>query len=160
MRTSLILLLAFNALSSAAAAAVHYSPPPLGRIVYNEILTAAAATPLPLRLPRIGRYYAELILEPPAGTSEIALSAPLALALEFTFKRQDRLLHQQTVAVNFAPGERSKTLFWLEAPDMLPERTNLDMRIGLRETSQDQLRHVTLRLQLTRKLEMTPILVR
>ena len=90
----------------------------------------------------------------------LALSAPLAVQLDLNFARHERVLHSRTVNVSFAPGERSKTLFWIEVPDTLPNRTNLELHVSLRETSQAQLVNAQLRLQLTRKLEMTPILLR
>jgi hypothetical protein len=153
---ALLLLLLW--LQPVAADPIRYTPPPLGRIVFNEII--GPHTRAPLRLPKRGRYYAELILEPASPTTAIALSAPLALELDFIFRRHDRLLHQQALAVSFAPDERAKTLFWIEAPNTLPDRATLEVEILLRETSPTQLQPVNLRLQLTRKLELGPFLLR
>ena len=144
---------------AAAHAAVTYTEPPLGRLVFNTEIDAVAAPigAYPLRLPKMGRYYAELILEPPPGTTDVRLLAPLELQLDFAFRRRDRLLHDRTVKVSFAPGERVKTLFWLEAPHMLPDRRGLDMTVAIDEISDGQLPHANLRLQITRKLEILPI---
>ena len=158
MRASHLLLLTLLQSANAGAEALRYIPPTPGRTVFNQVLHAELSAPL--RLSTIGHYYAELILEPPPGATTVALSAPLAVQLDLRFARHERVLHSRTVNVDFAPGERSKTLFWLDVPDTLPNRTNLDLHVSLRETSQAQLVNAQLRLQLTRKLEMAPILLR
>ena len=156
MRHILLVLMVLGLASSARAADApryRYAEPALGRVVFNGLIIADSTLPLPLRLPRLGRYYAELILEPPTGADEVTLSAPLGVTVDVAFKRGERVLDQRAVAVSFAPGERSKTLFWLEVPETLPQRTNLAMQVNLHETSDDQLRHANVRLQLTRKLD-------
>ena len=56
--------------------------------------------------------------------------------------------------------ERTKTLCWLNVPTHLPNRTNLEMHVSLREPTATQFPHAMLRLQLTRKVEFSPIFVR
>ena len=158
MRLLSLLLLALLLTASANADIYRYLPPPLGRVVFNELLSGDAR--LPLRLPKIGEYYAELILEPLDGAAEVALSGPLAVELDVQVTRREHRLLTRTVAVNFVPGDRVKTLFWLNVPDHLPNRTSLELHVQLRETSQDQLRNAHLRLQLTRKIEFSPFFVR
>lgn len=158
MRLLSSLLLTLVLTTAAKADLYRYMPPALGRVVFNELLSGDGRGPL--RLPKIGEYYAELILEPLDGALDVPLSAPLALQLEVQVARRERVLLTRTVAVSFVPGERAKTLFWLNVPDHLPNRTNLEMRVQLRETSKDQLHNAHLRLQLTRKIEFSPFLVR
>ena len=158
MRLLPLLLLILGLATHAKADVFRYTSPALGLIVLNELLTGDARAPF--RLPKIGQYYAELILEPLNGASDVTLSGPLALELDFQVARREHVLLRRIVTVNFAPGERSKTLFWLNAPDHLPNRTPLEMHVQLRETSNDQLRNARLRLQLTRKIEFSPFLVR
>lgn len=151
------LLLILGLTTNANADLFRYTPPARGRIVLNELLTGDARAPL--RLPKIGQYYAELILEPLEGTSDVVLSGPLALALDVQVARHERILLNRNLNVSFVPGERAKTLFWLNVPDHLPNRTNLEMRVQLRETSNDQLHNARVRLQLTRKIEFSPFFV-
>lgn len=158
MRASHLLLLTLLLSANASAEALRYIPPTPGRTVFNEVLRSELSAPL--RLSKVGQYYAELIIEAPPGATAVALSAPLAVQLVLNFTRHDRVLHSRSVDVSFAPGERSKTLFWLDVPDTLPNRTNLELHVSLRETSQAQLVNAQLRLQLTRKLELAPILLR
>ena len=158
MRLLPLLLLTLGLATDAKADLFRYTSPALGPIVLNELLTGDAH--VPFRLPKIGEYYAELILEPRDGASDVALSGPLALELDFQFAQREHVLLQRSVTVSFVPGERSKTLFWVNVPDHLPNRTSLEMRVQLRETSNDQLRNARVRLQLTRKIEFSPFLVR
>lgn len=158
MRLLPLLLLILGLASQAKADLFRYTSPALGRTVLNELLTGDVRAPF--RLAKIVQYYAELILEPPDGASDVTLSGPLALELDVQVTQREHVLLQRIVTVSFAPGERSKTLFWLNAPDHLPNRTPLEMHVQLRETSNDQLRNARLRLQLTRKIEFSPFLVR
>ena len=158
MRLLPLLLLTLGLATHANADLFRYTPPALGRIVLNELLTGDARAPL--RLPKIGEYYAELILEPLDGASDVALSGPLALEVDFQVARREHVLLNRTITVSFVPGDRSKTLFWLNVPDHLPNRTSLEMHVQLRETSNDQLRNARVRLQLTRKIEFSPFLIR
>ena len=154
-RLCLLLLgiVAATRVAVAEAPIYHYTPPPLGRTVVNERVMIDTASALPLRLPRLGRYYAELILEPADGASDVVMTAPLALDVAIAFKRGERVLERRALAVSFAPDERSKTLFWLEVPNQLPQRTALALEVNLHETSVAQLGSTRLRLQLTRKLD-------
>ncbi len=158
MRLSLMLLLPLALWANAGAETFRYAEPPLGRLVFNELLNSEITAPL--RLPKIGQYYAELILEPPEGATDVVLSAPLALELDVSVARREHPLLKRTVKVSFAPGERTKTLFWLNVPDHLPNRSNLEMHVSLREPSGVQLGNAKVRLQLTRKIEFSPILLR
>ena len=158
MRLSIVLLLALTLWANAGAETFRYTQPPLGRLVFNELLTGE--TTAPLRLPKIGEYYAELILEAPDGTTDVVLREPLAVDLEVNVARREHALLKRTVKVSFAPGERTKTLFWLNVPNHLPNRTNLEMHVSLREPSTTQFADAKLRLQLTRKIEFSPVFVR
>lgn len=158
MRLLLTLLLSLALWSNVGADAFRYAQPPLGRLVFNELVNGEVTAPL--RLPKIGEYYAELILEPVDGASEVALSAPLALQLDVSVARREHQLMNRSVEVSFAPGERSKTLFWVNVPDHLPNRTDLQMHVSLREPEGAQLANARVRIQLTRKLEFSAIFIR
>jgi len=158
MRLFLLVLLPLALCVNAAAETFRYAQPPLGRLVFNEILNGEVTAPL--RLPKIGQYYAELILEPAEGEKDVVLSAPLALDLDVSVARHEHPLLNRSVSVSFAPGERSKTLFWLNVPDHLPNRTNLEMHVSLHPLDSAVLGNARLRLQLTRKIEFSPIFVR
>ncbi len=158
MRLSLLILLPLALWANAGADTFRYAQPPLGRLVFNELLNGEVSAPL--RLPKIGQYYAELILEPPEGATDVILSEPLAVQLEVNVARHEHPLLTRAVSVSFAPGERSKTLFWLNVPDHLPNRTSLEMHVSLREPTATQLGTARLRLQLTRKIEFSPVFVR
>ena len=153
-----LLLLPLVLWANADAVTFRYSQPPLGRLVFNEILRGE--TTAPLRLPKVGEYYAELILEPPDGAHDVVLSEPLSVELEVNVARREHALLKRTVQVSFAPGERAKTLFWLNVPNHLPNRTQLEMHVSLREPAATQFAHAKLRLQLTRKIEFSPVIVR
>ena len=157
MRLLSTLLLLLGLTTHANAELFRYTPPALGRIVLNALLTGDGHAPF--RLTKIGQYYAELILEPLEGGSDVVLSEPLALELDMQVARRERVLLNRNVSVSFVPGERAKTLFWLTVPDHLPNRTSLEMHVKLRETSNDQLRNARVRLQLTRRIELAPFVV-
>lgn len=158
MRIILFALLPVLLWTTAGAATFRYAEPPLGRLVFNQVL--GDSTSAPLRLPKIGEYYAELILEPAEGQQDVVLNQPLAVALEVSVARRERALLNRSVNVSFAPGERSKTLFWLNVPDHLPNRTDLEMRVSVHGIDSALPDATRLRLQLTRKLEFSPIIVR
>ena len=158
MRLFLLPLLPLVLWVNAGAETFRYTQPPLGRLVFNELLSGE--TTAPLRLPKIGEYYAELILEPADGATDVVLSEPLAVDLEVNVARREHALLKRTVKVSFAPGERAKTLFWLNVPNHLPNRTDLEMHVSLREPTATQFVHAKLRLQLTRKIEFSPVFVR
>lgn len=81
----------------------------------------------------------------------MVLSAPLALDLDVSVARREHPLLNRSVSVSFAPGERFKTLFWLNVPDHLPNRTNLEMHVSVRNLDA-QLGKAKVRVQLTRKM--------
>ena len=154
----LLLLLPIGLWANAHADTFRYAQPSLGRLVFNQILDREVTAPL--RLPKIGEYYAELILEPGEGEKDVVLNAPLALDLEVNVARRERALWNRNVAVSFAPGERSKTLFWLNVPDHLPNRTTLEMHVSVRNADSLALGNTRLRIQLTRRMEFSPFFVR
>jgi len=135
------------------AAAVRYTPPPLGAVILNQVLDGPTA--VALRLPRMGRYYLELYLEPRASDVDITLAAPLPITLELSISRRDRILVSERKNVVFAPGERAKTVLWLEAPTRVPERTNLELKVQANGTLAPAQQ---LRLMVMRKLEVGPFL--
>lgn len=146
---------------SLGAHAARYIPPPVGRLMLDQVLPASVTTgtALPLYLEKTGRYYAELYVETP-DTGQDITPAPAAtavpLSFTFVFKRRDRVLREETVDVVLAPGEHHKTLFWLESPAHLPARRDLQMTVSLRELP-PALADRALRLQITRKFEMRPL---
>lgn len=146
---------------SLGAQAARYVPPPVGRLMLDEVLpvTVTAGTALPLYLEKTGRYYAELYVET-AETGPDAEPAPattaVPLSFSFVFKRGKRVLREEAVDVVLAPGEHHKTLFWLESPAHLPARRDLQMTVSLRELP-PALADKALRLQITRKFEMRPL---
>lgn len=158
MRLLLLVLLPLAVWTTAGAETFRYAQPPLGRLVFNQIVDGEVSAPL--RMPKIGQYYAELILEPGEGETDVVLSAPLALDLDVSVARREHPLLNRSVSVSFAPGERFKTLFWLNVPDHLPNRTNLEMHVSVRNLDHAQLGKAKVRVQLTRKIEFSPILVR
>ncbi|MCC6707310.1 MAG: hypothetical protein IT492_07085 [Gammaproteobacteria bacterium] len=158
MRPILLVLLPLLLWANAEAVTFRYAEPPLGRLVFNQILDGAVTAPL--RLPKIGEYYAELIIEAADGQQEVVLNEPLALSLDVSVARREHALLSRSVTVNFAPGERVKTLFWLNVPDHLPNRTDLEMRVSLRDAASALPSSARLRVQLTRKIEFSPIIVR
>lgn len=150
MRISPVLALCAGLLLAIAAYGVRYEPPPRGRLILDAVLdSAAAGYQLPLRLPRSGRYYAEILLE--AGA---APAAPVELDLTFVFHRRERVVAARTVHVSVRPEAPAQTLFWLEVPRDLPEnkRLTLDItRVGAGPAAG------VLRFQFTRKAELLPL---
>ena len=157
MRTLLVLCFILGLTLAVTANGARYVPPPVGRLMLNEILTAevTAGKTLPVYLDKTGRYYAELILEAPANGTLPVLTAAVPLRFDFMFRRGEKIVWTQTVDTVFAPGERNKTLFWLESPRQLPARQALDMTVRIAAVPQ-ALAGTALRLQLTRKFEMLP----
>lgn len=157
MRTLALLLAILGIGVSAPAQAVRYIAPPSGRLMLNAVLPAGATSPvaLPLYLEKTGRYYAELYLEG-ADAKPVAVTASTPLSLRFVFKRRDAVLHEERVETVLAPGEHHKTLFWIEAPGVLPPRQELALEVSLREAP-PALAGKALRLQITRKFEMRPL---
>lgn len=102
MRPILLVLLPLLLWANAEAVTFRYAEPPLGRLVFNQILDGAVTAPL--RLPKIGEYYAELIIEAADGQQEVVLNEPLALSLDVSVARREHALLSRSVTVNFAPG--------------------------------------------------------
>lgn len=148
------LLLTCYSLSGVAA----YTEP-TRRIALNEALelsTEPATFPLYLRYG--GRYYAELYLQNEEGETVRSHDRPISIAVQIDIARKGRLLKSETKQVTFAPGQANQTLFWTRAPFDLPQRKNLDMTvrlIGIDDATTADIQ--TLRLQVTRKFEFTPI---
>lgn len=159
MRRRLAVLCA-GLLLACAAHAFRYDQPPLGRLILDTVLAPEAAQELALRLPRTGRYYAELILEPPADGSLFTPDTPRELTLDVRFLRRDREVHRASAVAAFAPGERARTLFWLDAPGTLPDRAALRMLVTVTPTGSSALDGADLRLQVTRKPDFLPLVPR
>ncbi|MGE3849004.1 MAG: hypothetical protein AB7I01_19150 [Gammaproteobacteria bacterium] len=156
MPAILLLTMLFVTTSVAGADWYRYTPPARGNLIVDEVLTSGAQTAT-LRLPKIGRYYLELLRE---GDESRALTEPLRVVLELEIARGKRVLLSRRFEVAFAPAERAHTLLWLEAPDTLPARRNLALRLVLHGASAAQLAATPLRLQLNRKPELVPLPVR
>lgn len=160
MRFMQILMMFLGIASTLEASAATYVQPPLGRLVFNELLTPAIAEgdTRPLYLDKGGRYYGELIVETPEGAPAPAFATtPQALAFEFEFWRGDKLQRREVVQVTLAPGERHKTLFWVDAPNQVPSRVQLRMTVRSASAAQLIAPGVDLRLQVTRKFEFSPL---
>jgi hypothetical protein len=141
-----------------AGAATTYEPPPLGRLVLNELLTPAVreGVSFPLYLDKGGRYFGELIVET-APDAASAVDHARTLAFEIEFWRRDKLQRRESVQVTLAPGERHKTLFRVDSPSPVPSRVQLAMKVRSAEGAQMIAPGVDLRLQLTRKFEFRPL---
>jgi hypothetical protein len=61
--------------------------------------------------------------------------------------------------LNCAPEDQSKTALWLEAPTQLPDRTDLTMHVSLRDANGAAVPGAW-RMQVTRKLEFSPLFLR
>jgi len=160
MRLVKVLMMLLGIASAAGTGAATYVQPPLGRLVFNELLTPAIADgdTRPLYLDKAGRYYGELIVETAAGAPPPAFATtPQALAFEFEFWRGDKLQRREAVRVTLAPGERHKTLFWVDAPNQVPSRVQLRMTVRSAEAARLIAPGVDLRLQVTRKFEFSPL---
>lgn len=156
MRAILLLTAMLITTSATGADWFRYTPPARGNLVLDEVLTGGAQS-VTLRLPKIGRYYLELLRE---GDADQKLVEPLNVVLEFGIARGERALLSRRFEVAFAPGERAHTLLWLQAPDTLPARNNLAVNLVLSGASATQLAATPLRLQLNRKPELVPLPVR
>jgi len=160
MRFMQILTMFLGIASTLEASAATYVQPPLGRLVFNELLTPAIAggETRPLYLDKGGRYYGELIVETPEGAPAPAFATtPQALAFEFEFWRGDKLQRREAVQVTLEPGERHKTLFWVDAPNQVPSRVQLRMTVRSATAAQLIAPGADLRLQVTRKFEFSPL---
>ena len=154
LRTLMITLLGL--LAWPAVAGVRFEPPLRDPLYFNEVLMNGESPPLPLRLPRLGRYYAELILEPVQGANDLALASPLPLTIRCTFRRNQRELGERTATVELQPGERGKTLYYFDVPDNLPHRADLTMQV--RVEAPNELPAVGgYRLQIRRKIDFAPL---
>ncbi len=160
MRLMQILVLFLGIALTGQASAATYIQPPLGRLVFNEMLTPAIAAgdTRPLYLDKAGRYYGELIVETAEGAPAPAFStAPQRLSFEFEFWRGDKLQRREAVQVTLEPGERHKTLFWVDAPNQVPSRVQLRMTVRSAAAAKLISPGVDLRLQVTRKFEFSPL---
>lgn len=160
MKTSLLLTLIIGFAVGTSADAARYIPPNLGRLVVNEVLPAAAEsapTELPVYLDKTGRYFAELFIETQPGAVFSELTIPLTLDINFIFTYRQRVLRAVPLTFTLDPGQRHKTLFYIDSPFPLPERKDLQLQVSLRGASAETLQGNQLRLQLTRKFEQLPM---
>lgn len=157
MRKTAMILLSL-ALTLSARAATTYVDPPLGRLVFNELLSSAVADgeSFPIYFDKGGRYFGELIVETSFDATD-AVATARTLSFEVEFWRRDKLQRRESVRVTLAPGERHKTLFRVDAPSPVPSRTELTMKVRSPECAQLIAPGVDLRLQVTRKFEFTPL---
>lgn len=148
------LLISCYSLSGAAA----YTEP-TRRIALNEALELSTEpNTFPLYLRYGGRYYAELYLQNEAGDIERSHEQPISIQVQIDIARKGRVLKTETKEVTFAPGQANQTLFWTRAPFDLPQRKNLEMTVKLTGISDATNADIqSLRLQVTRKFEFTPI---
>ena len=149
------LLLAIGLLVAGAVQAadsrVRFEAPLRDPLYFNEVLAHGDNAPRPIRFPRQGRYYAELILESIEGKGT-ALSSPLTLAVHCTFLREARVVAGRNVDVLLAPGERGKTLFFFDVPDDVPHRADLALQVAI-EATPAMPESAVYRLQVRRQLD-------
>ncbi|MCC7122281.1 MAG: hypothetical protein IT493_12055 [Gammaproteobacteria bacterium] len=140
--------------------AARYVAPPRGRLMLDAVLTnaALAGARLPIYLDKTGRYYLELYVEGVDATAAV-VAATTPLSFHLLFSQRERVLHEAAVDVVLAPGERHCTLGWIEAPGQLPARRELALVVTLRAWP-STLAGMALRLQITRKLELPPLVPR
>lgn len=155
MRVLLLFTALMLATVGAAAEWFRYTPPPRGTLILDTVLSGGAQEAT-LRLPKIGRYYVELLRERgPAG--EDAAAGPLAARLDMTVMRGKRVLLEKRFEVSYGPEDRARTLLWLDVPDRLPARSNLAVTLALSGPSEAELAATPLRLQINRKIDLLPL---
>ena len=96
------------------------------------------------------------ILEPAEGAKEFNLTAPVAIGLRLTFKRNGRVVGERVNSIALQPGERGKTLFFFDVPDDLPHRADLTVQATV-AGAEALPAGTALRLQLRRKLDFAPL---
>lgn len=155
MRAVLLLTALLFATHAASADWFRYTPPARGTLIVDEALTGGAQT-VTLRLPKSGRYYAELLREGDRGPG---LAEPMSVVLVFSVARGKRVLLTRRFEVAFETTTRARTLLWLAAPDTLPVRRDLAVSLTLSAATPAELAATPLRLQISRKPEL-PLRVR
>lgn len=150
MRAILLLTALLLITRACGADGFRYTPPARGTLVLDETLTAGAQT-MTLRLPKIGRYYVELLRQ---GGDGQGTPGPASVILELSVARGGRVLLSRRFEVAFAPTDRARTLLWVAAPDTLPVRRDLALRLTLGGATPTELAAAPLRLQLSRRPEV------
>lgn len=155
MRVLLLFTALMLATVGAAAEWFRYTPPARGTLILDEVLRGGAQE-ANLRLPKIGRYYVELLRERGAAGGDAA-TGPLAARLDMTVMRGKRVLLEKRFEVSYGPEDRARTLLWLDVPDRLPARSNLAVTLALTGPSEAELAATPLRLQINRKADLLPV---
>lgn len=147
MRDLLMGLLTTLLLATTTLAEAKYYPP-LDRLVLNEVVSTAPASSYPFYLPKRGRYYAEIIREGQTDT------APQTFNLIVRVMRDTNVLFEKHVQQTLASDQSSATLFWLNSPYDVPDRHELTLTVAT-----DTPLAAPLRLQITRKVELLPLVM-
>ena len=101
---------------------------PTRRTILNEIIEISRdQTSFPIYLSDAGDYFTEIYLTDQNGETDNSHRTPVAFELKVDFLRKGKLIRSEKQAVEFAPGEVSKTLFTTRAPLDLPQRRNLQV---------------------------------
>ena len=152
MNKASLFLLAMALLSTAlpARAEVRYAPPTPGRLMLNEVVATDRPSQYTLYLDKPGRFYAEVIFE----GEHCAVSGP---TLEFSLFRGKKLQWTRQVALRLDDQTPHQTLFWLHAPDDVPYRTALGLILTPAAGAPAA---CPLRLQITRKFDILPVVPR
>lgn len=150
LRAMFGLVLAMLGGPTAARAEVRYAPPTPGRLMLNELLVTERPAQYTLYLDKPGRFYAEVMFE---GAS-CAIDGP---AIRFSVTRGTKRQWQREVTLRLDEARPHQTLFWFRAPDDMPYRTALELSLTpVAETASA----CPLRLQITRKFEVRPVVPR
>lgn len=139
-----------------AWAGVRFEPPLRDPLYFNEVLALGENVQRPVRFPRLGRYYAELILEPATVGGDVVLSAPTEIGVRCTFRRDERVVGVREARVPLQPGERGKTLFFFDVPGDLPHRADLSVQTSI-DAPAELATSGGFRLQIRRKLDFAPL---
>lgn len=150
MRAILLLTALLFTTSAWGAHGFRYTPPARGTLILDEVLTGGAQT-MTLRLPKVGRYYLELLRK---GGDGQAPGEALRVVLEFRVARGGRVLLSRHFEVAFDATTRARTLLWLAAPDTLPVRRDLALSLTLGGATPAELAAAPLRLQISRRPEV------
>ena len=145
-----VLLLSLLVLQPDAQAEVRYAPPTPGRLMLNQPLATDRPLEFTLYLDKPGRFYAEVMFD----AAPCAVSGP---TLAFSLTRGKKQQWARELTLSLGVESPHQTLFWLRAPGDAPYRTALTLRITPAVAAPAA---CPLRLQITRKLELLPVVPR
>ena len=123
--------------------------PPVDRIVINEVMQSTTHERcFPLYLPHQGRYYAEIFRDDTMPMNDRTTLIDLSMRVDAGRKTYlNRHISRQLSA-----EQSGATVLWFNSPYDVPARRELSMCISARNDSTS-----LLRIQISRKLELLPI---